>query len=440
MEQLETTGGNPRKKAKKSKGTPPGPRGDPIFIARLFESQSTLLHACFKADFDENELREFAERALSKRCKTARTRGRVLKFVLDYYDFARTRNPPAPFFGESSVISISNWLDLLKFRGPSVPPMARYSLVVFSEALGLNLPVNHPAVISSAKCPRGIAKCAPCLPTELVFRLEKEACNREQPEGLRLYCSLLFLLTTASLRFADTAGVSEMFLTDTAVCGHSINAKDRNGAAMRWATVRAGINSNGAWVRPLFRLWDRLKPANGKVSWLFPYVNSEWKVDIKRRATYGVAQAAFRRLTALFGFEGKFTLRSPRNWFTTCAGQLLYSREHREKLGRWAPGSVMPDHYDRAVCATELRLRNEIIAKLNLGWRPSKEYETPTALELQENLTQMGDIEGGGPQRKAKKTDKLEDISSSSEEESTSVTSTMAELVTQRENIANLDV
>ena len=263
-----------------------------------------------------------------------------------------------------------------------------------------------------------------------------EACNRENPEGLRLYCSLMFLLTTASLRFADTADVCELFLTDTAVCGCSINAKDRNGASMRWATVRAGIQSNGAWVRPLFRLWDRLKPVRGKFTWLFPYVNSEWKVDLKRRATYGVAQAAFQRLTNLFGFEGRFTLHSPRNWFTTCAGQLLYSREHREKLGRWAPGSVMPDHYDRAVCATELRLRAEIIAKFNQGWRPSKEYEIPEIANSEGLLTQPEGKTGDGPHSEEKN---LEKCVSSSDEESTSVTSTMTMLATQKEeDIADL--
>ena len=37
----------------------------------------------------------------------------------------------------------------------------------------------------------------------------------------------------------------------------------------------------------------------------------------------------------------------------------------------------MPDKYDRAVCATELRIRSEIITKVNNGWRPCREYELP---------------------------------------------------------------
>ena len=37
----------------------------------------------------------------------------------------------------------------------------------------------------------------------------------------------------------------------------------------------------------------------------------------------------------------------------------------------------MPDHYDRAVCAAELRVRAEILEKISDGWRPTKEYEVP---------------------------------------------------------------
>ena len=110
---------------------------------------------------------------------------------------------------------------------------------------------------------------------------------------------------------------------------------------------------------------------------VFSYVDKDWDVNPKKRATHGVAQAALARICGNSGFEKGYTLHSPRNWFSTCAGQLLYTREHREKLGRWAPGSVMPDHYDKAVCATELRLRSEITQRINNGWRPSKEYEIP---------------------------------------------------------------
>ena len=88
----------------------------------------------------------------------------------------------------------------------------------------------------------------------------------------------------------------------------------------------------------------------------------------------------------LFGFPKSVQLHSARNFFATCAGQLLYGREFREKLGRWTAGSLMPDRYDRAECATELRLRSEIIEKLNSGWRPTKAYEVPPTTLADERL------------------------------------------------------
>ena len=149
---------------------------------------------------------------------------------------------------------------------------------------------------------------------------------------------------------------------------------------MSRATLRGGIATGGAWVRPIVRLWGRIKPkTEDRFTWLFPHVSSSWEVSLKRQATHGVAQAALSRIEERFGFPKGCKLHSPRNWFATCAGQLLYPREQRERLGRWAPGSVMPDHYDKAVCATELRLRSEIIGKITGGWRPSAAFEVPNS-------------------------------------------------------------
>ena len=106
-------------------------------------------------------------------------------------------------------------------------------------------------------------------------------------------------------------------------------------------------------------------------------MGKDWSVDLKRGGTHGTAQAALSRLEHEFGFKLTLTLHSFRNFFATCAHQLLRPREDREKLGHWAPGSVMPDRYDRATCATELRLRNEILTKVATGWRPTESFEVP---------------------------------------------------------------
>ena len=153
------------------------------------------------------------------------------------------------------------------------------------------------------------------------------------------------------------------------------------------------------------------------------HVSKELEIDIKRRGANGVLQAAVSRIEEKFGFPKLCKLHSPRNWFATCAGQLLYAREHREKLGRRAPGSVIPDHYGRAVCATELRMRAGIIAKVNSGWRQSAAFEVPSTTP-EEGLTRKTDVDLG---------------SLSSDVESTSETDSVMKTDPDVEDIAKLD-
>ena len=37
----------------------------------------------------------------------------------------------------------------------------------------------------------------------------------------------------------------------------------------------------------------------------------------------------------------------------------------------------MPERYDRAVCAAELRLRNSVLSRIGGGWRPVASFEIP---------------------------------------------------------------
>ena len=102
---------------------------------------------------------------------------------------------------------------------------------------------------------------------------------------------------------------------------------------------------------------------------------------LRKWGTQGLVQTLIAKIEAKFGFPSIVKLHSPRNFFPTCAGQLLYGGEFREKLGRRAPGSTMPDRYDRAECATELRVRAEIIEKIQRGRRPTKPFEIPDSWE-----------------------------------------------------------
>ena len=128
--------------------------------------------------------------ALSNRCRADKTRWNVLRFVIDFLDFAGSRVPPAPVVGPAAVVSVAAWLDLIALRGRTVPSQARYALLVFSEALGMAIPHDRPAVLRCTRIKAGLSRKAPVVPTDFVFCLEREAANRENPEGSRLYCSL----------------------------------------------------------------------------------------------------------------------------------------------------------------------------------------------------------------------------------------------------------
>ena len=87
----------------------------------------------------------------------------------------------------------------------------------------------------------------------------------------------------------------------------------------------------------------------------------------------------FKKLCDYLGYENtKYTLHSARAWLPTCASQLGWSEGDRRRLGHWAPGSVMMETYDRAVCTSELRLRGSIFHKItDENWEPEKEFEAP---------------------------------------------------------------
>ena len=75
-----------------------------------------------------------------------------------------------------------------------------------------------------------------------------------------------------------------------------------------------------------------------------------------------------------------YALHSPRNFYSTAANQLGWSREQRAVLGRWSEDSRMPNRYDRSTCTTELQIRNDVAARIRGGWAPTGPFEVPSAL------------------------------------------------------------
>ena len=195
------------------------------------------------------------------------------------------------------------------------------------------------------------------------------------PYRKRLFCALTLLQIYASLRYADTKKVSHIFATKTALCGVSVDPKSNNGDIMQRAAPLGGI-SGVDWWPTVLKHWEGIKPQESNTFVpLYRRVDKNWLCCTKKAATLGSTKAALSRLEQSFGLNTHFRIHPPRSWCATIARQLLYSREDREKLGLWAPGSLMPELYDRATCATELRLRDEILTKIKEGFVPAGPFE-----------------------------------------------------------------
>ena len=150
--------------------------------------------------------------------------------------------------------------------------------------------------------------------------------------------------------------------------------KSKNGDVIQWAAPLRGL-SDIKWWKPILEHWGTISVQEGETTPLYQRVNKKWEVN-PTNATSGTVQATLTRIEKEFGMENHLKIHSPRTWYATLARQLAYPREDREKLGHWAPGSLMPDRYDRALCSTELRLRNEILTKIReQNWEPVDSYE-----------------------------------------------------------------
>ena len=348
--------------------------------ALLFYVQSRTLKTCYLTMRDTKEIQSFIKLCFSKRCKSEATIKNVCKFSKEFYEFALSSEIITPFTGEHAIVPIARWLSQLSERGPSVPRMGRYALRVFGEALGVEFPIDHPAVIAATRTPKSKpTKHAPPITTEFIVALENAVSNEEFPYLKRLFCALALLRIYASLRYADTKQVYQVFVTNTALCGVSVDPKSTKGDVMQWAAPLDGL-TDVKWWSFIVKHWDAIKPGDdsnpsGSFSALYPWVDKNWMSNTSRKATLGSTQAALTRLGKSLGFNTGIRAHSPRSWYATIARQLLYSREDREKLGHWAPGSLMPELYDRATCATELRLRDEILSKIKNGFKPSGPFE-----------------------------------------------------------------
>ena len=143
--------------------------------------------------------------------------------------------------------------------------MARYSLRVFGESLGVVFPIDHPSVKAAASI-KGFKKrkTAPPVDTEFIIALERFTASKLAPIGMRLYSALFVLLAHSSLRFGDTRQTHRVWNSGSALCCVSVYCKNPDGELLTWATPVAGLVANSGWFNSILRFWEKVCPTNPK--------------------------------------------------------------------------------------------------------------------------------------------------------------------------------
>ena len=231
---------------------------DLLFRAVMqFYHVSKTAQICHKTLSTKSEISDFLALCLSNRCKKKKTITETCKNANEYFKFANNKSPSIPYTGDEGVVCLAQWLISIKPRGRTAPRKARYFIRIFGAAMGIDFPTSHPGVIAATRSMNTKSvKHAPPIPLDFIRKVEEYASDPELAWGLRVFCSLICLLVYASLRYADTSSVFKLWKTETAICGLSVNSKDKNGDVMNWATPITGISSCD-WSYPLFKILDR---------------------------------------------------------------------------------------------------------------------------------------------------------------------------------------
>ena len=300
-------------------------------VMRFYQFSRTI-KICYKTLTAKCEIANFLALCLSNRCKKSKTIAETCKFMNEYLDFALEKSPKIPFTGKDGLVCLVQWLISIRSRGITVPRKARYFVKIFGEAMGIDFPVSHPGVIAATRVTRiKPVKHAPMAPMEFIRKIELLSCDLNACWGLRVACSLVCLMVYASLRYSDTRCIFRIWRSGTALCGESTNWKNKNGDIMQWAAPLTGIE-NKEWTVPLLSHWERIKPSKTTDSAsLFPWWDKDWTISEDKQSTPGTVQATLSRLEKHLGMSFGIKIHSPRSRIATCAHQLLYPREDRER-------------------------------------------------------------------------------------------------------------
>ena len=192
--------------------------------------------------------------------------------------------------------------------------------------------------------------------------------------GKRLFSASILLMTPTSLRFPDVQRLKSLSVNDSSAHGALLNSKSKKPHGLDWplAAQKRGFSGSNAWLGPILEFRKAFEKVNSSPpSFLIPKLSFSWEIDQAEPISYSSARRKLLLLCIAAGAATadaeQYTLHTPKNFLHSCATELSFSAEDRNRLGHWQTGSEMCDRYDRSTCAQELLLRSTILANISDG-------------------------------------------------------------------------
>ncbi|CAE7632161.1 unnamed protein product [Symbiodinium sp. CCMP2592] len=244
---------------------------------------------------------------------------------------------------------------------------------------------------------------APMITVAMIISLELHISREDEPEYARAMAFVALLAVYGSMRMDDLQGMlpATMRLTAQgfkATLGRTktTGADRRNKEVSVFIHRQAGL-SGFDWLGEGFALWKKYTQPR---DYLVMTARDDWKGPTKHFAksevVAGYVREIFKRLATpkfedgayrlnvqryllVEGARGFFTGHSPRNWLTSAAAVLGWSKDQRDFLGRWMIGGSGSADYTRTAREVVHRIQIGVCKAIVTG--QGGEYQESEALE-----------------------------------------------------------
>ena len=341
-------------------------------IIRCFGEQSKFVKSARASGRDDEQIIRIISASLRASVKSPKTIILYARHTQNFYDFLIERViPQDSWTGPCAVFPLYDFFETR--AGTTVPATMKCALRTFAEALQINWPLDERAITTVCAKPDRRPKQAPMLKLEHIKRFETIAVDGTRTFGLRLYAANFALMCHASFRYDDTRTIAELVIDNEGLRGRLAHPKTSSEEAKNFRCPLQGFANNN-WTDPIRQFRYSYATSRGyNPSFLFPEIDPEGKKVLETIAKKTPVLGKFRSMISETGDTDsmRFTLHSPRNWYTSVASQLGWDVRAQTTLGRWGPNSSMPNHYNRQHGTLELSVRNDVIERVLEGWNPA---------------------------------------------------------------------